>query len=55
MTGQDSVRGTFSQRHAAFYDADTNQSYTPLQSIPQAKAAFEIYNTPVSEAGTRRL
>ncbi len=51
MTGQDSVRGTFSQRHAAFYDAETNQSYTPLQSIPQAKASFEIYNTPVSEAG----
>ncbi len=51
MTGQDSVRGTFSQRHASFYDAETNQSYTPLQSIPQAKAAFEIYNTPVSEAG----
>lgn len=51
MTGQDSVRGTFSQRHASFYDVETNQSYTPLQFIPQAKAAFEIYNTPVSEAG----
>lgn len=51
MTGQDSARGTFSQRHAVFYDAETNQSYTPLQSMPQAKAAFEIYNTPVSEAG----
>ncbi len=51
MTGQDSARGTFSQRHAVFYDAETNQSYTPLQSMSQANAAFEIYNTPVSEAG----
>ncbi len=51
MTGQDTSRGTFSQRHAVFYDLETNQSYTPLQSIPQARASFEIYNTPVSEAG----
>ncbi|GAB1470846.1 2-oxoglutarate dehydrogenase E1 component [Chloroflexota bacterium] len=51
MTGQDTVRGTFSQRHAVFYDVDTNQTYTPLQSIPQAKASFEIHNTPVSEIG----
>lgn len=51
MTGQDTPRGTFSQRHAVFYDVETNQSYTPLQSIPQAKASFEIHNTPVSEAG----
>ena len=52
LTGEDSIRGTFSQRHASFYDAETNKSYTPLQSIPQAKAAFEVINTPVSEVGT---
>ena len=51
MTGQDTPRGTFSQRHAVFFDVDTNQSYIPLQSIPQAKASFEIHNSPVSEAG----
>ena len=51
MTGQDTPRGTFSQRHAVFYDKDTNRGYTALQSMPQAKASFEIYNTPVSEAG----
>ncbi len=51
MTGQDTPRGTFSQRHAVFYDADTNRLYTPLQAIPQAKASFEIHNSPVSEAG----
>lgn len=51
MTGQDTVRGTFSQRHAVFYDVDTNQSYAPLQSISQARASFEIHNSPVSEIG----
>ncbi len=51
MTGQDTPRGTFSQRHAVFYDTETNQMYAPLQSIPQAKASFEIHNSPVSEAG----
>ncbi|MCZ2126790.1 MAG: 2-oxoglutarate dehydrogenase E1 component [Anaerolineales bacterium] len=51
MSGQDTRRGTFSQRHAVFYDAETNQPYAPLQAIPQAQAAFEIHNTPVSEAG----
>ncbi len=51
MTGQDTPRGTFSQRHAVFYDVDTDRSLTPLQSIPQARASFEIHNSPVSEAG----
>jgi 2-oxoglutarate dehydrogenase E1 component len=51
LTGQDSVRGTFSQRHAAFYDVESNRPYIPLQAIPQAKAAFEVLNSPLSEAG----
>jgi len=51
ITGQDTARGTFSQRHAVFYDVETNQSHTPLQTIPQAKASFEILNSPLSEAG----
>jgi 2-oxoglutarate dehydrogenase E1 component len=50
LTGQDSIRGTFSQRHAVFYDARTNQGYSPLQKLPQASAAFEILNSPLSEA-----
>jgi 2-oxoglutarate dehydrogenase E1 component len=50
LTGQDSIRGTFSQRHAVFYDARTNQGHTPLQTIPQAGAAFEVLNSPLSEA-----
>jgi len=51
LTGEDTVRGTFSQRHAAFFDAETNRSFIPLQAIPQARAAFEVLNSPLSEAG----
>ena len=51
LTGQDSIRGTFSHRHAMFYDARTNQGHTPLQKIPQASASFEVLNSPLSEAG----
>jgi 2-oxoglutarate dehydrogenase E1 component len=51
LTGQDSVRGTFSQRHATFYDVETNQPHVPLQTIPQAGASFEVLNSPLSEAG----
>jgi len=49
VTGQDVERGTFSQRHAAFHDTTTGLKYIPLQSLPQAKAAFEIRNSPLSE------
>jgi 2-oxoglutarate dehydrogenase E1 component len=49
LTGQDSERGTFSHRHAVLHDFINGQSYTPLQHIPQAKAAFEIYNSPLTE------
>jgi 2-oxoglutarate dehydrogenase E1 component len=51
LTGQDSIRGTFSQRHAVFYDARTNQGHTPLQKIPQTSASFEVLNSPLSEVG----
>lgn len=50
MTGQDCERGTFSHRHAVLHDAETGETLTPLQVIPQAKAAFEIHNSPLSEA-----
>jgi 2-oxoglutarate dehydrogenase E1 component len=49
LTGEDVERGTFSQRHAVLHDASTGQRYVPLQTIPQAKAAFEIWNSPLSE------
>jgi 2-oxoglutarate dehydrogenase E1 component len=49
ITGQDTERGTFSQRHAVLYDAATDERYVPLQNLPQAKASFSIYNSPLSE------
>jgi 2-oxoglutarate dehydrogenase E1 component len=51
LTGQDSERGTFSQRHAVFFDVQTNRTHVPLQSFPQASASFEVLNSPLSEAG----
>ena len=50
LTGQDTIRGTFSQRHATFYDTRTNVGHTPLQTMPQASASFEVLNSPLSEA-----
>ena len=49
ITGEDVERGTFSQRHAVFHSVDSPKVHVPLQTIPQAKAAFEIVNSPLSE------
>jgi 2-oxoglutarate dehydrogenase E1 component len=49
MTGQDVERGTFSQRHLVLHDPTTGKPYTALHHIPQAKASFAIYNSPLSE------
>ena len=49
LTGQDTVRGTFSQRHLTFYDAETDAPFTPLQSLATARASFDVYNSPLSE------
>ena len=51
LTGEDVERGTFSQRHAVFHDADAGRRFVPLQTFPQATAAFEVHNSPLSEAG----
>ncbi|MCK4853453.1 MAG: 2-oxoglutarate dehydrogenase E1 component [Bacteroidales bacterium] len=51
ISGQDSIRGTFSHRHAGFVIEDTDQQYFPLQNLTEAKASFEIYNSPLSEYG----
>ncbi len=50
LTGEDTERGTFSQRHAVYHDARTGRAFTALQALPQARAAFEVYNSPLSEA-----
>ena len=50
LTGQDSERGTFSQRHLVLHDAASGQRWAPLQELPAAKASFAVYNSPLSEA-----
>jgi 2-oxoglutarate dehydrogenase E1 component len=50
ISGQDTERGTFSHRQAVLHDATTNQRYVPLANLPGATGAFEIYNSPLSEA-----
>jgi 2-oxoglutarate dehydrogenase E1 component len=51
MSGQDSQRGTFSQRHAVLHDVATGQTYMPLQHLCAEQAEVEILNSPLSEAG----
>ncbi|HEU5368248.1 MAG TPA: 2-oxoglutarate dehydrogenase E1 component, partial [Ktedonobacterales bacterium] len=51
LTGQDTERGTFSHRHAVLHDEQTGQRYIPLQQLSTDRAAFAIYNSPLSEAG----
>lgn len=50
LTGQDTQRGTFSHRHSVFHDRETGDAFVPLQSLPQATAAFEVLNSPLSES-----
>ncbi|TBH20925.1 2-oxoglutarate dehydrogenase E1 component [Thermus thermamylovorans] len=51
LTGQDALRGTFTQRHAALYDYQTGRPYIPLQHLAEGQAEVEIHNSPLSEAG----
>jgi 2-oxoglutarate dehydrogenase E1 component len=51
LTGQDSERGTFSQRHAVLHDYEDGHSYTPLQHLAPNQATVEIFNSPLSEVG----
>jgi 2-oxoglutarate dehydrogenase E1 component len=49
MTGQDTERGTFSQRHLVLHDVETNRTHVPLANLEESAVAFEIYNSPLSE------
>ncbi len=49
LTGQDTERGTFSQRHMVMHDAKTGQTVCPIQSLPDALAPLELHNSPLSE------
>lgn len=51
LSGQDSVRGTFSHRHAGLVTEDTDQKYFPLQHLSDTQAQFTALNSPLSEYG----
>ena len=51
LTGQDSQRGTFNQRHAVLIDTETEREYLPLCHLSPNQAFCEIYNSSLSEAG----
>jgi 2-oxoglutarate dehydrogenase E1 component len=49
LSGQDSGRGTFSQRHLAFYDYENGEKYIPLQHISDDQAHFDVFDSSLSE------
>jgi 2-oxoglutarate dehydrogenase E1 component len=49
LTGQDTERGTFSQRHLVLHDSKTGQEHCPIQHLPGALAPMELHNSPLSE------
>lgn len=54
VAGEDSIRGTYTQRHAVFYDPNTGAEFSPFNDLAQAKGnggRFEVWNSPLSEYG----
>ncbi|HZT22714.1 MAG TPA: 2-oxoglutarate dehydrogenase E1 component [Verrucomicrobiae bacterium] len=51
LSGEDSGRGTFSQRHAVLHDYEDGHLYVPLQHLAPDQAPVEIWNSPLSETG----
>ncbi len=49
LTGQDVERGTFSQRHCVLHDTQNGKTFVPLQALPQARASFAVFNSPLTE------
>jgi 2-oxoglutarate dehydrogenase E1 component len=50
LSGQDSRRGTFNQRHSVLIDTENEQEYVPLSHVSAGQAWFEAYNSILSEA-----
>jgi len=51
LSGQDSGRGTFSQRHSVLMDMQTGEGYVALNALAQDQAPYSVYDSPLSEAG----
>ena len=49
LSGQDSMRGTFTHRHVGWVDRKDERRYVPLSTLPGAKGVFEVHNSPLSE------
>ncbi len=49
LSGQDSGRGTFSQRHLVFWDSENGKKHTPLQHVSPDQARFDVYDSLLSE------
>jgi 2-oxoglutarate dehydrogenase E1 component len=49
LSGEDSGRGTFSQRHVEYHDYEDDHVYVPLQHLAPDQARFDVYNSPLSE------
>ncbi|MEO5675299.1 MAG: 2-oxoglutarate dehydrogenase E1 component [Chitinophagales bacterium] len=49
LSGQDTIRGTFSHRHAIIYDESSNKGYNRLSELSEKQGAFRIYNSLLSE------
>ncbi|MGE0283780.1 MAG: 2-oxoglutarate dehydrogenase E1 component, partial [Rhizobiaceae bacterium] len=49
LSGQDSERGTFSQRHSVLYDQRDENRYIPLNNLSPAQAGYEVINSMLSE------
>jgi 2-oxoglutarate dehydrogenase E1 component len=50
LSGQDSVRGTFSHRHSSWFDTETGAEYCPYNNISEDQSRFCVYNSMLSEA-----
>ncbi|EQB35063.1 MULTISPECIES: 2-oxoglutarate dehydrogenase E1 component [Virgibacillus] len=51
LTGQDTERGTFAHRHLVIHDVKSNEKFSPMHTLKDAHASFDIRNSPLSEAG----
>ena len=51
LSGQDSARGTFSQRHSVLFDRKSGRPYVPLNTLDGQTAEYQVYNSLLAEAG----
>jgi multifunctional 2-oxoglutarate metabolism enzyme len=49
LSGQDTGRGTFSQRHLEFYDHESGRQYVPMKNLAPNQARFEVWDSSLSE------